>query len=69
MQYKTFSNSEKDPARLNKAAELQSQFDTETTRPVPEDVPQPIPPEEPWTVRKRTKAMAASGPGSEYWLP
>jgi hypothetical protein len=69
MQHKIFSNGEKDPARLNKAeSELQSRIDADVPRQVPQIVSQPNP-EGPWTVRKRPKAIGASGPGSEYWLP
>jgi hypothetical protein len=70
MQHKTLSTDGKNAVQLNKAqSELQSQFDTGTTRPVPNDAPQPIRPEESGTVCARAKTMAGSGPGSEYWLP
>ena len=52
--------------------ELQSQPDSVALRPDdPDDieVPKPFHPEEARTSSVRAKAMAASTPGSEYWLP
>jgi hypothetical protein len=70
MPYKTISDKEKDLVRLSNAKSgVQSQFDPEIPRPVPKDVSRPTPPEEPRTAYRREKAMSASGPGSEYWLP
>jgi hypothetical protein len=70
MQHKALSNHETDPVRLNNAeSELQPQADTDTPRPLPKDVPQLTPSDEPGTVDKRERAAVASGPGSEYWLP
>ena len=66
MQHKALANSETDPVRLDHVeSELQPQVNPDTPRRGPQIALQPG--SQPLTVR--AKAMAANGPGSEYWLP
>jgi hypothetical protein len=68
MQYKLRADEES--AQLTYAEpELQPKLGTPALRPNGNEVPKPAQPEEPRTTSVRQKAMAASAPGSEYWLP
>jgi hypothetical protein len=70
MQYKPRTDKEKESVQLSHPeSELQSQLITPALQPDDNEVPKPARPEEPRTISVREKAMAASAPGSEYWLP
>ena len=67
MEYTFHRNAEKQSvAWTDTESELQPQIETARSRP---GGPKPTQPEAPWTAPECEKAMAASVPGSEYWLP
>jgi hypothetical protein len=69
MPYRRSTDEEKSLAALSKAtSELHSQ-EGSVRREAPTPLPQPAPPEQPSPAPMPEKAMAASAPGSEYWLP
>jgi hypothetical protein len=51
----------------NSDSELQSQLDADALRLIPKHTASLAPPQR--TVSRTEKAMAASVPGTEYWLP
>ena len=57
------------PALNYNESELQLQQLAGALRQASKTVHQPTPPEEPTAVLVPEMAMAASAPGSEYWLP
>jgi hypothetical protein len=73
MQYRLRTDKQEESApSSNTESELQSQLDLPALQqddPDHIEVPKPSRPEEPRTISVREKAMAASAPGSEYWLP
>ena len=70
MQCKPRTDKEKESVQLRHLeSQLQSQLDTPALQPDDEGVLKPVRPEERRTISVREKAMAASAPGSEYWLP
>jgi hypothetical protein len=70
MQYTLRTDEEKESVLLSNAESgLLTRTDTAALRLVAKGVPQPSWPEELRTISGSEKAVAASGPGSEYWLP
>ena len=70
MQYNQRTDDDKESVRLSYAKSVQrSEPGTAALRLAAKDVPQPSRPDEPATISRPEKAMAASVPGSEYWLP
>ena len=70
MQHDPRTDEEKGSMRLSDTEfGLQSKPETSALRLASKDVPQPSRPEEPPMISRAERAMAASVPGSEYWLP
>jgi hypothetical protein len=69
MQYNPHADKEKSVQLNHPESELQSQLDIPALQPDDNEVPKPARPEETRTISIRERAMAASAPGSEYWLP
>jgi hypothetical protein len=70
MQYKPRTDKKKESVQLSHPeSELQSQLDPPALQPDDSEAPKPARPEEPRAISVHNKAMAASAPGSEYWLP
>ena len=73
MQYKLRPDKEQESVPSNGTeSELQAQLNIPALQPDDPDhleVAKPLRPEEPRSIPIREKAMAASVPGSEYWLP
>lgn len=70
MQSSPRTDEEKESVRLSDAEiGQQSEPEAATPRLAPKDVLQPSQPEEPPKISRTEKAMAASVPGTEYWLP
>lgn len=69
MQYNPRTDEQEESVQPGHAEfELQSELDTPALQPTVNEVPQPTRSEEPRTVTRRIKAMAATAPGSEYWF-
>lgn len=70
MQYNPRTDEEKESVRLSDAESGQPpEPETAALRLAAKDVPQPSRREEPLRISRSEKAMAASVPDSEYWLP
>jgi hypothetical protein len=70
MQYKPGTDEERESVQLSRPeSEQQLQLATSALQPYDSEVPKPARPEELRTTSACAKAMAASVPGSEYWLP
>lgn len=73
MQYKLRTDKKEESApSSNTESELQSQLHLPALQqddPDHIEVPKPSRPERSRTISVREKTMAASGPGTEYWLP
>ncbi len=69
MQYKAHPDEEKELVPSNSESELQPDLGTPKLRLLANDAPLPTVSEGTLRTSARPKALAASAPGTEYWLP